>query len=69
MLTKKLDYKSLYTHNSSGIRGVSFDKTKKKWEVKVQRAGQRVRVGFFDHLRDAAEAHTAFLEQNQIVAE
>lgn len=69
MLTKKRDYKSLYADNSSGIRGVSYDKSKKKWEVKVQRAGQRVRVGFFDGLRDAAEAHTAFLEQNQIVGE
>jgi hypothetical protein len=69
MLTKKRDYKSLYAHNSSGIRGVSYDKTKKKWEVKVQRAGQRVRVGFFNDLRDAAAAHSAFIEENHIVAE
>jgi len=69
MLTKKRDYKSLSAHNSSGIRGVSYDKTKKKWEVKVQRAGQRVRVGFFNDLRDAAAAHSAFIEENHIVAE
>ena len=64
MLTKKYDYDAKYANNSSGIRGVSYDKTKKKWEAKVQQAGRRVRVGFFDNIKAAHDARAEFLAQS-----
>ena len=68
MATKKYDYETLYTHNSSGIRGVSYDKAKRKWEVKIQKNRQRVRVGFFDSIKDAMLAREAYLSQGQETA-
>lgn len=64
MLTKKYDYNAKYTNNSSGVRGVSYDKAKRKWEAKVQQAGKRIRVGFFDNIKDANDARAAFLAQS-----
>lgn len=63
MLTKKYDYDANYTNNSSGIRGVSYDKTKKKWEVKFQFKGHRTRLGFFDTIAEAAAARKRFVEE------
>jgi hypothetical protein len=63
MLTKKYDYTATYAHNSSGIRGVSYDKTKKKWEVKFQYKGHRTRLGFFDTISEAAAARERFIEE------
>lgn len=68
MATKKYDYESLYAHNSSGVRGVSYDKAKKKWEVKLQKNRQRVRVGFFDSLKEAMLAREDYLSQGQDTA-
>lgn len=63
MLTKKYDYNAKYANNSSGIRGVSYDKTKKKWEVKFQYRGRRTRLGFFDTIIEAAAARERFVEE------
>jgi hypothetical protein len=63
MPTKKYDYTATYAHNSSGIRGVSYDKTKKKWEVKFQYKGHRTRLGFFDTIPEAAAARERFIEE------
>ena len=63
MLTKKYDYDAKYANNSSGIRGVSYDKTKKKWEVKFQYRGNRTRLGFFDTITEAAAARERFVEE------
>lgn len=62
MTTSKYDYQSLFAHNTSGIRGVSYDKAKKKWEVKVQFNGHRTRLGFFDSIKDAAAAREKFFD-------
>ena len=64
MLNKKYDYNATYTNNTSGIRGVSYDAGKRKWEVKFQYKGHRTRLGFFDTIKEAAAARQEFLSQS-----
>ena len=63
MASKKYDYTTLYLHNSSGHRGVSFDKSRNQWEVKVGRGGQRKRVGRYKTLDEAVAAHRAYISE------
>jgi hypothetical protein len=42
--------------NSSGVKGVSFNKAHGKWEAEVQMNGLRRRLGLFAKLDDAASA-------------
>lgn len=42
--------------NKTGIRGVSWSKTKKKWRVAIYVKNRQRHVGYFDHLEQAAEA-------------
>lgn len=43
-------------HNTSGVKGVSWDKRRKRWEAMFQTNGKRVRVGYFDAIEEAEEA-------------
>ena len=43
-------------NRSSGIRGVSFDKQKRKWSAVVSIGGRRTRLGRFTSREDAAQA-------------
>lgn len=66
MVSRRHDYQSLYTHNTTGARGVSYDKTRDRWEVKVQKAGQRIRVGRYRTMEEATAAHTAFIQSGEL---
>lgn len=63
MVSRRHDYQSLYTHNTTGARGVSYDKTRDRWEVKVQKAGQRIRVGRYKTMDEAVAAHLDYIAQ------
>lgn len=63
MVERRHDYTYLYAHNKTGARGVSYDKTRDRWEVKVQKAGQRVRVGRYKTMDEAVAAHAAYIAQ------
>ena len=45
---------------SSPFRGVSWDRSRRKWTAAVQLNGRRHQVGRFDDEREAAEAAAAF---------
>jgi hypothetical protein len=42
--------------NTSGIRGVSYDKSRQKWSASIIFAGKTYNLGRFDSLKKAAEA-------------
>lgn len=42
--------------NTSGIKGVSWDKSRKKWVVQIRFKGKNYRLGRYDKKEDAAEA-------------
>lgn len=42
--------------NTSGIKGVCYDKRKGKWRAYINVKGKRINIGSFDTLEDAAEA-------------
>jgi hypothetical protein len=63
MVERRHDYLTPYAHCPSGARGVSFDKAKQKWVVKIQKDGRRKFIGAFDNFEDATAIH------HQIVAD
>ncbi len=42
--------------NTSGCRGVSYDRSKKLWEAKIIFKGKRTRLGYFKNFNDAVKA-------------
>lgn len=60
---KKFDYASPYPHNTSGVRGVSFDKNRNLWEAKISHCGGRVRLGRFPTKEEAAAAYAEAAEK------
>lgn len=43
----------LRSDNSSGIRGVSWNSSKKKWEVYININSKRIKLGYYKDLREA----------------
>lgn len=43
--------------NTSGVRGVSWDKSKNKWSAKISINKKTLNLGRFDDIEDAAEAY------------
>lgn len=48
-----------YSNNSSGVKGVSFNKASGKFVASVTKDGRRHHLGFFSSLEDAAVARVA----------
>lgn len=46
----------LFSHNTSGYRGISWDKNRSKWESKLGFHGKTIHLGRFDSIEDAIEA-------------
>lgn len=47
-----------HSNNSSGLKGVRFDKIKKRWEARITIERKQVRIGRF---KSAAAAHAAYV--------
>ena len=52
------EYKKQFKHvkNTSGINGVSFDKSKNRWKAKISHAGRNINLGTFINKEDAIKA-------------
>ena len=48
-----------FISNTSGHKGVSWDKRRNKWHVRIMKDGKRHNIGHFDKLEDAIEASKA----------
>lgn len=49
--------------NSSGYRGVSFDKCAKKWKAYIGYKGKKFSIGYFDSAREASRAYEAKVKE------
>mgnify|MGYP001180977569 CR=1 FL=1 len=47
--------------NSSGVRGISWHKTRKKWRVYISDGGRHRHIGLFSTLDEAIEARKQYL--------
>lgn len=45
----------LHRHNTSGIRGVSWNKSNNKWTVSIYQNNKRINLGYFDSIEAARE--------------
>lgn len=50
---------NIYSNNKSGYKGVSYSKTNKKWQVSIGVNKDKVYLGCFINLKDAARAYNA----------
>ena len=48
--------RKLSSRNTSGCKGVCFDKRAKKWHAQIKIDGIRVHIGYYDNLEDAKTA-------------
>ena len=48
---------SLSVTNKSGVKGVSWDKQRKKWYAKITHNYKQISLGMFDDIKDAANAY------------
>jgi hypothetical protein len=46
--------------NSSGIKGISFDKKMNKWSAYIQIDGKKKHLGYFENIEDAKNARQKF---------
>lgn len=44
-------------HNTSGYKGVSFYSKTGKWKAQIQHQGKKMGLGYFDDVKEAAEAY------------
>jgi hypothetical protein len=44
---------SMSKNNTSGIKGVCFDKTRNKWIAQIRINGKLIHLGYFDNIEDA----------------
>ena len=44
-------------NNTSGFKGVSFDKKSKKWGAKIAKNYKQIALGFYEDKKDAAKAY------------
>lgn len=52
--------------NSSGFRGTSFDKNKKRWVSRIGINSKNIHLGYFDTALDGAKAYDNYIIQNNL---
>lgn len=52
------------SNNTSGRKGVSWNKGKKKWEVRTRLENRQQFIGYFDDLDEASQAYQEALREN-----
>lgn len=51
--------RKMRSDNTTGYRGVSFDKNKKRYSAGIKLNGKRISIGYFDTAIEASEAYKA----------
>ncbi len=55
---------SICKNNTSGVKGVSFDKQRNKWRAQIKINGKSLHLGYFNNIEDAKEVRQ--LKANEI---
>lgn len=50
-------------HNTSGLKGASWDKKKRRWRAQIQHDGRNRFIGYFDTIEEAHAAYMAEAEK------
>lgn len=53
---KMIQSKKLGTRNKSGVKGVCWDKSKRRWEASIGFKGKKIKLGRFKNIEDAKKA-------------
>lgn len=53
---KTIASSAMYSSNTSGVRGVSWHKRRKKWQARITFRGRTISLGYYDNLDDAQKA-------------
>jgi hypothetical protein len=56
---QNMENTSIAKNNTSGFRGVSWDKRKQKWNAYTKHNKKRIHIGYFDAVEDAGAAAAA----------
>lgn len=59
---QNLQNQKLRSDSSSGYKGVSWDKTVKKWGARIMAAGLRLNLGYYDNINNAVAAYDSAAE-------
>lgn len=57
-LQQNLQNKTTYKSNTSGFPGVTWHKRIKKWQARIGKGTKRVHLGYWDDVKDAANAYS-----------
>ena len=55
----------MQSNNTSGVIGVSWYKKYSKWVSIIGVNGKNINLGYFDTIKEAAEARNAFIDTNK----
>jgi hypothetical protein len=56
--------RNIKSNNTSGYRGVSFNKTKEKWQASIGLNNKQIYLGTFNTAEEAAEAYINYVKEN-----
>jgi len=64
--SEQMRNRGLQKTNTSGFRGVSWRKEKRKWECSCRIRGRRRHLGYFKDVKAAARAYNEYLESSDV---
>lgn len=65
-LTQSRNKRIIMSTNTSGYKGVSWNKKAAKWKVKIVVANKTIHLGYFDDLIEAAKAYNTYVISNNL---
>lgn len=64
--TQVRNTRKIYSHNTSGYRGVHFNKKDKKWISQIVLNNKQIRLGNFNTAIEAAKAYDSYVINNKL---
>ena len=61
---ENLANKGDYSNNTSGYKGVNFNKTVGKWQARANTSGKRISLGYFETIEEAIDARRTWEATN-----
>lgn len=66
IITQNRNTRRIYSHNTSGYRGVSFSKEKNKYKASIKINSKQVHIGYFDLPIEAAKSYDKYVYDNNL---
>ncbi len=62
--SQNLINKAIQDNNVTGVKGVCWDKAKKRWEAYAKQKGVKIRLGMYTNFEDAVSARKAYIDEH-----